>query len=604
MIRHKAKALASTTGVFSLALFLTGASATTAQQERMTVETWSSPSSPDDYPERQNGRLRHLFEERPSFGISFSGGGTRSASATWGALRGLTNTGLVDNAQYISAVSGGAWAAVPYTFFDEKLEDPGCLEGFDFFTRYRTPDQLTRDDLKSEECSYVIALSKTRLAALYLSRLFAGRHDETYSRAVGCRFLDPIGKYNSWNKDQKHPKHKHFVLDSHQAESILSRGVEGLDINDFLWPSARRPFLVVGSSMLARKRFAGRRWSLFPVEITPLYTGIPQALETKKGRPIGGGFFESPAIDADRYEFHKCSNGAGTCVTTSRRLMQKKPNINANRFTVSDALGSSGAAPVLSLRRLGLNLFGFPEFKTTAISQPNNGESTEYAFGDGGHIDNLGVIPLLSRRVEKILVFVNSGKPFFRNKKLEEPKRGQLKKLFEQRWEQEPKGKVAKQKGNEVSILEPKGWDLIVERYADLKREGLPLVACSQFSTVANKRYGIPAYDPQICFVFLDRSEKWINSLPQSEPLVSKLRSKNRLPFRTFHRFPHYGTFFHRAWKGRIIDLSEEQVNALAQLTSWTVVESGPAVSRCLGLDEGRIADGIASDIAAVNLCS
>ena len=49
-------------------------------------------------------------------GIAFSGGGTRSASATVGQLRGLEQNGWLSRVRYMTAVSGGSWAAVPYTY--------------------------------------------------------------------------------------------------------------------------------------------------------------------------------------------------------------------------------------------------------------------------------------------------------------------------------------------------------------------------------------------------------------------------------------------------------------------------------------------------------
>src|SRR5215468_2178099 len=56
-------------------------------------------------------------------GIAFSGGGTRAATATVGALRGLRQNGWLDRVQYLTAVSGGSWASVPFTYSRLPLED-------------------------------------------------------------------------------------------------------------------------------------------------------------------------------------------------------------------------------------------------------------------------------------------------------------------------------------------------------------------------------------------------------------------------------------------------------------------------------------------------
>src|SRR3954465_4153525 len=49
-----------------------------------------------------------FLRDRSDVGVAFSGGGTRSATATTGQLRGLAANGWLDKVKYISAVSGGA----------------------------------------------------------------------------------------------------------------------------------------------------------------------------------------------------------------------------------------------------------------------------------------------------------------------------------------------------------------------------------------------------------------------------------------------------------------------------------------------------------------
>ena len=65
----------------------------------------------------------------PPAGVCFSGGGTRSLAATAGQLRGLTATGLIADVGYLACVSGGAWAAVPYTFHAAGARDDEELLG-------------------------------------------------------------------------------------------------------------------------------------------------------------------------------------------------------------------------------------------------------------------------------------------------------------------------------------------------------------------------------------------------------------------------------------------------------------------------------------------
>ena len=76
---------------------------------RLESRVWPNKASGQVYPECQDAR--------PATGICFSGGGTRSYAATIGQLRGLAEVGLLDRIGYVSAVSGGAWAATAFTYY-------------------------------------------------------------------------------------------------------------------------------------------------------------------------------------------------------------------------------------------------------------------------------------------------------------------------------------------------------------------------------------------------------------------------------------------------------------------------------------------------------
>ena len=67
------------------------------------------------YPEAGLPSLR----DKADLGVAFSGGGTRSAAAVVGQLRGLKAIGILDSVKYISAVSGGTWGSAPFTFLPD-----------------------------------------------------------------------------------------------------------------------------------------------------------------------------------------------------------------------------------------------------------------------------------------------------------------------------------------------------------------------------------------------------------------------------------------------------------------------------------------------------
>ena len=65
---------------------------------------WNSTTT-GETPEREKLVSLRKFD----VGIAFSGGGTRSASATLGQLRGLEQNGWLARVRYMTAVSGGSW---------------------------------------------------------------------------------------------------------------------------------------------------------------------------------------------------------------------------------------------------------------------------------------------------------------------------------------------------------------------------------------------------------------------------------------------------------------------------------------------------------------
>ena len=69
-----------------------------------------------------SGRPRTLGK----VGLALSGGGSRAASVSMGAVRALWHLGLMQHIRAISCVSGGSWFSVPFTFLPEGFDDFGA----------------------------------------------------------------------------------------------------------------------------------------------------------------------------------------------------------------------------------------------------------------------------------------------------------------------------------------------------------------------------------------------------------------------------------------------------------------------------------------------
>lgn len=589
----------------------------------LTLRYWPATEAAAAYPEQGDTRFSYLWQRR-NFGIAFSGGGIRSAAAVWGQLRGLEHLGWIDHARYLSGVSGGAWTLVPYSFLDRGCDVPGfeffrsldfdCREASPaeldawFLEPFRAPEQLTNAVLANEDDSYIEALSRTQLLRLYLARLPI-RGDETYSRALGKRLLNAVGQYDCQPQDpscdpRRAPKYKYFAAHAAQVDRLV-RDNPSLTADDFATLVPDRPFMIASTTSIARKRFATKAIDRFPVEITPLYIGSPTRSTDRFGRFHGGGFIDPPGWDSDAYTFHELAAGDdfGT-VDVVKRPSRFLGLPYRYRMTLSDILGGTGAAPALTFQRLGISFLGLPQWDAPEIDESTT-RAPERAFGDGGFSDNLGLVPLLGRGVENILVFVNLSRPARTTGQIrgwcDRPRRQQrgptdVHKALADIWlSQTDPDRPWHRQPLLVSTNEDETTDCPRKAIRELDRAieedrsaGKPQIHCGTYRVLDNPRLGIQAYRAKICWVFLSKADAWAERLPPQSQLREQLLRKKLPLWARYKRFPHYGTFFHRWFKLRIIDMSEQQVNALAHLTAWTIVSSAEDIGPVLGLPVPR----------------
>jgi len=556
-------------GFIALALTCAQAlnAAPTAPPEPLQVRIWNTESK-QFFPERDDADLRvpWLDDSRP-LGIAFSGGGTRAGAAALGQLRALRMLGWMRNAGYVSAVSGGSWTAVPYIYLQggEREEEV-------FLGDYYCPEDLHEKELNLQpEGSMTQAINHARVALKSIGHMLLLQGDESYSEGLNDIFLKPFGLGDRSKFFSSHQK----AVDSALAANPLLRA------DDFLLPRKDRPYLIVGATLIA-KPGPRKRYEQFPVEITPLYTGIQGRFPGRNGKYVGGGFVESFGYDSRLDLIQPPASVDRTMATVSL-------GSGRHRFTLSDAIGSSGAAPQGFLNRLFLDMIGFPEFRSWPIRR--DAQELEYAYGDGGHIDNIGLLPLLSRRVPKIIVFINSTATFDPNKDplKEYPMYGDLIHYFRDPAPGGPPATEADERtaGDFTKIRPSKDPSKVVivdgeKRLQELfkefkaKREkDLPLWSCDNYKIKGNPWFGVTPYDASICWVYLDGTQGWLKRLDKKDKLLQKV---------TKEPFPRYGTFFHA--RIEVIRLTPAETNALSNFTAWSVLEASDDMRKVLGLPE------------------
>ena len=548
-----------------------------ARYWRVDPQDWRQ-AGPPAFPEQAK-----LASERPyDVGVAFSGGGTRSASATIGQLRGLQRNGWLARVRYVTAVSGGSWAAVPYTYYSGPLDDllgPYVPSGrLNPAEMTRTPAGRLAGRVVESELGHVGLqevpqllpdqiggrdLRPLRDVVLRVQRGFRkwrgrdlpepDRRNKTYARMLGQIFLgasrrDPRPLVPDGNL-------RPYTWDRGTAIEVAATA--GRFSGDLVQVPGDRPFLVVGGSMVwAHPALAYPR--LIPVEYTPLYTGVRQRFGN-----IGGTYVSPWAYD--RLQVAPGSDG--------RVLVEPAPE--GRPFTLADVIASSGAAPQLALllgdgvpARLQSALReaadAFPAFTNLSIRDDRpEPPSAELPHGDGGFTDNLGVMPLLARQVRHIIVFVNSNRPWAQN--------DQLQSYFIPFNVRDGGGDKSMN-----GVFEPSRYRELLDGLDAAAASGGPALYCGKggWPVRPNEIYNIRAYDGlRICWVYNHAATSWKRLLPPIVQVWLDWTEQSGTPrtdeSRALESFPYYATFGEN--RLRVIQLNPLQVNLLADLAAWSI---------------------------------
>lgn len=506
---------------------------------------------------------------KSDLGVSFSGGGTRSAIATLGQLKGLHEAGLLGKVKYISCVSGGSWCALPFTFYEGELaEFWGNSDGIN-------PENMTLQDVRNPGLYGKMGKAVTRATVtlkMFVNWLLLSG-DESYSQVLNCALLEPLGLH----------KHKYFTLTDETRRELIRLNGGKLDDDDFYTARPDRPFLVVNTCVRTRSVEHGGKYKNIPWEITPLYVGTPVMYNFAGGAnrhwmispsywldpdhtPIGGGFIDPMGFDSTfvRDVPDREQNSTTREVEVLSGCI-RMPGVRS-RFTLSDAIAASGAAP--SIIFAAGDTLGFPEFNIFPYKLTNQTHAAfkaeEHLFGDGGFTDNSGVMALLRRKVGTIVMFCNAEQAFAETDTGHEVD-SYLSSLFGVN----PETKHFTQHYSQVFPHEE--YARVIGAFKEAKMQGKPLIFNGVVNVLQNDQFGVAAYENCNLVIYylgpiISRSS---DNLWANLPSISAL-----LDHPTVHahakNFPHYKTFLEN-WNEGVILYSAEQVNLLASMTQWQV---------------------------------
>jgi hypothetical protein len=506
-------------------------------------------------------------------GVCFSGGGTRAMSAAMGQLRGLTECGLIPHVRYISSVSGGSWASALYTYY---RSGPGLpADDAEFLGPVTEPENLTLDGLQHLPPTRLGWAATRSLRDAILELLAHDAPERVWLDAVGRTFFQPFGLYDA-------RKPAYFSLDEATVEAIRTANTPLADA-DFhtVRTQSPRPFLIMNSSMVGPSRLAPFKTEhLSHFEYSPLYVGNPFALSVdyRRGKSsterltVGGGYVEPFAFGGE------APTGAPTgCVTgeppavCSVELPQPLP------YRLSDAAGTSSSAAAAGIDKLHLADKLGAQALYWPVSRQAGATATRFDFGDGGSLENYGLVTLLLRRVRNLVVFINTPTKLNLDYDPERPPKSSdldsnLGPLFGQPSATKPNNQV----------FSKADWPKVVGALQNAKREGRTVLASTQLEVQSNSWWGVEGgWTANICWVYNDRVEEWEKRLDSR--IRGDIEDGNHELFRhgPLKFFPNYKTIDENLLD--LVELTAEQVNLLADLSCWNVIRNRKVLESLLG---------------------
>lgn len=539
--------------------------------DELNTKVWISSGTDFKFPEKV----------KQNTGVCFPGGGTRALTAAMGQLRGLTKLKLIKNVGYISCVSGGSWASTAYTYYRTEAADDA-----EFLGPITEPKDITMDGLGVISKSCLGYTATTSLRDVLIKLMPKVPEDELWLRAISEVYFEPFGIYSP---DQS----AYFSLDDSTVTDIKKRNPILKDavfntVRKNVAPENTRPYLVINSTLIGPNELAPfSDETVVTFQYTPLYVGSPlfkevtyksQHKDVERTLPVGGGFIEPFAF------------GGSEPATPPDKGTLNVPEPD-KPFALANASGASSAAyagfvedlhvpttieRIIKLIKRIINIPRKEKLKNLApqemywpVTTTEVKPAKLFDYGDGAVIDNLGLISLLQRQVKTIIVFVNT------STKLDvdfdpdnPPKKGDIDSSMSALF-----GYPFSDTYKNNQVLKSSDFSTVVGNLQDAKRKGVTIMTTSELEVQQNDWWGVAGnWTVKICWVYNDRVAAWESQLEKD--IRKEIKKGNRRHFKTgkFKHFPNYKTVDENFLD--LVELTPEQVNLLADLCCWNVLEN------------------------------
>lgn len=539
------------------------------------------------YPSTQQPVYQELSLDRfsPSshpIGVCFSGGGPRAMTCGMGQIRALAQTPLYDLIGSISCVSGGSWFGAIFSFADPSISDAELLGP------YTQPGDITLD-AAAKVSQHLLAYGLTVATNLRIgeSLLKGGPVNRLYARMINNIFLPTLG-INDLDR--------FFSLDADSVAQIVANNTPGLTSKDFYTLRNDRPYFIACATQVYPD---DKQLQMRQFEYSPLYTGTSQFFPTG-GSPkgaFGGGYVQTFAFDSGN---PRTPNAQGL-VTVDAPL---------HRFTISDLMGSSGAAPGSVLDAHGFpSLFAqFHYWDPRSAGAVPDPTVQKMSIVDGGDLENTGIVALLRRQYPVILVCVNTSTPINAASGTWEGIDYQIAALFgyqppetqatreirhpvrahgeqkaaatppvsvppEQQTPQALKISVPQQP---IQVFPQADWPAVRDGLKKALAGGGTVYFASEHQIYDQNPFGIPPYPGngkvKVVWLYNQRIARWVDQLQPD--VAAFLDSKGKTEFMA--NFPNYDTVQQNSDLLGIKELllyTPRQVNLLADMWTWAILD-------------------------------
>lgn len=496
-----------------------------------------------------------------------------------GGFRALSQLGLLSNVDALATVSGSSWFSSIWMFANGTDEE--------LLGAPTKPSQLTLEALQQVPSKVGAAATATGNDVIMRLMLQGTPLPKLWQYTIGEIYLKPFGLDNK----------AAYLAGSPSDVERIKRNNPRLSEAMFYTPRSDRPsaYVILGT-ILAPRGYIDTAQNVVGLQISPDFTGAPffpnasycsydpmpdlgQNLSQVTERRVGGGFVETFAF-----------GGQAPKESPAEQLNAEEIEVGAPSLplTLADAVGISSMAPAAKLAGSWFGLVADPMADYWPVTRPGWPTQTalRYEFGDGGNIDNSGLIPLLQRGVERVIWFAASYRLLNRKYPWESACAGLIKfdpvssgvvDSFMDKFGYGEKFTTDQFYYLHNQVFSRKNASKYSCELYSLVSKGDPAVISINETVLPNAWWGITGgFQIEVVLVYLEQCQDFEKELPK-DTKAELAKGANG----TFAHFPSYKTNFQNF--PDIIGYSAPQVNLLAAQAEYVVLRQQAKIRQVFG---------------------